>query len=102
MGLNTKLIEALLESSVAFVPQQLYEREYHTKGLRLKTMDVIGYNCKRNHWVFAEAKRDRDPLHPEQEAGLRFMRGLVPTARADVFVAHVQRADRKTASVCSS
>ena len=90
-GLNTRLIEALMERSVGFVPQQLYEKEYHARGLRLKTMDVIGYHCRRNHWVFAEAKKDRDPLHAEQEEGLRFLRRAFPTAKADVFVALVKR-----------
>ena len=37
----------------------------------------------------------------EQEAGLRFMRDLFPTARADVFVALLEKADRKTAEPCS-
>jgi hypothetical protein len=90
-GSNTRLIEALLESSVGFAPQRLYEREYKSCDLRLKTVDVIGYHCRRNHWVFAEVKKDHDQLHIEQEQGLRFLRGLFPAASADVFVALVKR-----------
>lgn len=96
-GLNTRIVEALLESSVGVVPQQVYEREHQTRGLLLKSMDVIGYHCRRNHWVFAEAKKDRDPLHVEQEEGLRFLRRLFPVASADVFVALVRRTDRTSA-----
>jgi hypothetical protein len=98
-GLNTRIVEALLESSVGVVPQQVYEREHQARDLRLKTTDVIGYHCRRNHWVFAEAKKDRDPLHEEQKEGLRFLRRLFPVASADVFVAHVKRTDRTRASI---
>ena len=69
-GFNTRLLEALLEGSVGFAPQRLYEREYQSCELRLKTVDVIGYHCRRNHWVFAEVKKDRDPLHAEHEESL--------------------------------
>jgi hypothetical protein len=48
-GFNTRLIEALLEASVGFIPQERYEKEYHAHGLKLKTIDVIGYHCRRNH-----------------------------------------------------
>ncbi len=89
-GHNTRLIDALLRSSLGLVPQELYEREY-AKGLRLKTVDVVGFNCRRNHWVFVEAKKDHDSLHPEQEAGLRFLRRVLPVGGADVYVARVQR-----------
>jgi hypothetical protein len=91
-GLNTRLIDALLERSVGFIPQHRYEQEYE-QGLRLKTVDVIGYDCRRNHWVFAEVKKGRDPLHGEQKAGLCFLRRLLPADRADVFVALVKKAD---------
>lgn len=90
-GHNTRLIDALLRSSLGLVPQELYEHEYHSIGLRLKTVDLVGFNCRRNHWVFAEVKKDRDPLHPEQEAGLRFLRRILPAASADVYVALVRR-----------
>jgi hypothetical protein len=93
-GLNTRIVEALLENSVGVVPQKVYEREHQTRGLRLKAIDVIGYHCRRNHWVFAEAKKDRDPLHVEQKEALRFLRRLFPVASADVFVALVRRTDR--------
>jgi len=89
-GLNTRLIDALLASSVGVVPQDVYQTEYES-GLRLKTVDVIGFNCRRNHWVFAEAKKDHDRLHPEQEEGLRFLRRLLAPVDADVFVALVRR-----------
>ena len=92
-GFNTRLIEALLDGSVGFVPQRLYEQAYQSCDLRLKTVDVIGYHCRRNHWVFAEVKKDRDPLHIEQEQGLRFLRSLFPAASAEVFVALVKRTD---------
>ena len=92
-GFNTRLIEALLDGSVGFVPQRLYEQAYQSCDLRLKTVDVIGYHCRRNHWVFAEVKKDRDPLHTEQEQGLRFLRSLFPAANAEVFVALVKRTD---------
>jgi hypothetical protein len=89
-GVNTRLVDALLESSVGIVPQCVYESEYGS-GLRVKNVDVVGFNCRKNHWVFAEAKRDHDPLHPEQEEGLRFLRRLLPPERAEVYVALVRQ-----------
>jgi len=79
-GLNTRLVDALLASSVGVVPQDVYQTEYES-GLRLKNVDVVGFNCRKNHWVFAEAKKDHDPLHPEQEEGLLFLRRLLTPCR---------------------
>ncbi len=63
-GWNTRFVEGLLRSSLGFLPQEKYEAEYNSTGLRLKNVDVVGFNPRRNHWAFAEAKKDRDRLHP--------------------------------------
>jgi hypothetical protein len=89
-GVHTRLVEALLFSSIGVIPQEQYEQEQCTIRRRLKAIDLVGFHCRRNHWVFAEVKKDRDPLHPGQEEALRFLRRLVPRERADVFVASVQ------------
>lgn len=88
-GLNTRLVEALLSSSLGLVPQERYEAEY-MGGLRLKNVDVVGFHARRNHWLFAEAKKDSDRLLSEQEAALRFLQRILPFGSADAFVALVR------------
>ena len=47
-GLNTRLIDALLEASAGVAPQRRYEQEYESTDLRLKTVDVIATPKNRN------------------------------------------------------
>jgi hypothetical protein len=89
-AIQTRLVEDFLRHSLGVVPQVEYERHYVDAGLRLKNIDLVGFDCRKNHWIFAEVKKDRDRLHPEQEGALLFLRALVPLRRADVFVASVQ------------
>ncbi len=89
-GWNTRFVDSLLRSSLGFLPQEKYEAEYISSGLRLKNVDVVGFNPRRNYWLFAEAKKDRDRLHPEQGAALSFLQRILPAGSADVLVASVQ------------
>ncbi len=91
---QTRFVEALLRESLGIVPQVEYEKRYLSSGVRLKNVDIVGFHCGRDHWVFTEVKKDRDRLHPEQRAALLFLRELFPTSRADVFVAAVQTRGR--------
>ena len=89
-SLQTRLLEALLRETLGFVPQVEYEKKYVADGLRLKSIDVAGFHCGRDHWVFAEVKRDSDRPHPEQKGALSFLRHLCAPERADVFLARVR------------
>ncbi len=89
-GLNTRLVDGLLSSSLGLIPQERYEAEYVANDVRLKNIDTVGFNPRRNHWLFAEAKKDHDPLHPEQEAALRYLQTILPPGSADIFVASVK------------
>jgi hypothetical protein len=55
----------------------------------LKNPDVVGYHFGANRWIFAEVKRARDRMHPQQLAGLQFLRDVLPAGRAEIFVAKV-------------
>jgi hypothetical protein len=57
----------------------------------LKSIDLVGFHFGRNHWVFAEVKKEGDRLHPEQKGALLFLRQLCPMQRADVFLARVRK-----------
>ena len=87
---QTRFVETLLRESLGVVPQVEYKTQYVSSGRRLKGIDIVGFHCGRDHWVFSEVKKDRDRLHPEQKAALVFLRELFPAARADVFVSSVQ------------
>jgi hypothetical protein len=82
-------VESLIRETIGLVPQLEYEKRYVPDGLRLKNPDLVGFHFGHSHWVFAEVKKDRDPLHTEQRAALLFLRELFPNDLADVFVASV-------------
>ena len=88
---QTDEVERYLNATLGILPQIAYEKQRLQESIKLKNMDVIGFNPDTNHWIFTEVKKGKDTMHPSQIDGLCFIRRLYKPSQADVFISWVTK-----------